>query len=55
MMPYDNKRDVLLYALENGMIDIDAIQQDIELNKRKKYLEKHTTGICQGKNGIIFS
>ena len=40
-MPYDNKSDVLLYALENGMIDIDAIQQDIELNKRKKYLEKH--------------
>ena len=54
-MPYDNKRDVLLYALENGMIDIDAIQQDIELNKRKKYLEKHTTGIWQGKNGSYYT
>ena len=54
-MPYENDRELLLYALDNGMIDIDAIQQNILLNKRKKYLEKHTAGIWQGKNGCYYT
>ena len=50
-----NARELLLYALDNDMIDIDVIQQNILLNKRKKYLEKHTTDIWQGKNGSFYT
>lgn len=32
---------LLQYALENGMIDIDTIQTKIEMNERKRYLEQH--------------
>lgn len=33
--------DILKYAIENGMIDLNTIQMQIEMNERKKYLEMH--------------
>ena len=50
-----NVNELLKYAVENDMIDIDVLQQNIELNKRKAYLEKHTFGIWQGKNGCYYT
>ena len=44
--------ELLKYALENGMIDIDTIQKQIEMNERKKYLEMHPFSVWEDKNGI---
>ena len=34
--------ELLKYALENGIIDTNHIQEQIEMNERKKYLETHS-------------
>lgn len=44
-------KEVLNFALENGIIDIEAIQGQIEMNKRKEYLEKHKSKIWQSTDG----
>ena len=44
--------DLLQYAIDNGMIDLDTIQKQIEMNERKKYLEMHPFSIWEDKNGI---
>lgn len=36
-----NENQLLKYAIENGIIDIDTIQRQIVMNERKKYLEMH--------------
>lgn len=43
--------EILKYAIENGIIDCDTIQKNIEMNKRKKYLEEHPYKIWKGKDG----
>lgn len=45
------KSDLLQYAIDNGMIDLDTIQKQIEMNERKKYLEMHDNKVWQGSNG----
>lgn len=45
------ERELLHYAYENGMIDMDAIREQIEMNERIKYLEMHTNKIWQGADG----
>ena len=42
---------MLNFALESGMIDLDTIQMQIEMNERKKYLEMHTFSIWEDKQG----
>ena len=42
---------LLQYALDNGMIDIDTIQTRIEMNERKKYLEQHEFTKWKGSDG----
>ncbi len=54
-MSKQNDLDVLLEAYEDGMIDMDKLQQQILLKSRKKYLEKHTAAIWQGKNGFFYT
>ena len=44
-----NKAEMLNFALENGMIDLDTIQMQIEMNERKKYLEMHTYKVWQSE------
>lgn len=46
-----DKIQILNYALENGIIDVNTIQMQIEMNERKKYLDMHPYKIWQGKNG----
>lgn len=46
-----SEKEVLNFALANGIINIDTIQKQIEMNERKKYLEMHTTKVWQGENG----
>lgn len=47
--------EMLNYAIENGMIDYDTIQKNIEMNKRKKYLEEHQFKIWKGKDGKYYT
>jgi hypothetical protein len=42
---------MLNFALESGMIDIDTIQMQIEMNERKKYLEMHKYEVFLGTDG----
>lgn len=43
--------EILKYAVENGIINLSYVQDKIEMNKRKEYLEKHKWSISQGKDG----
>lgn len=43
------------FAIENGIIDIDTIQKKIEMNERKKFIEKHNYSIWQGKDGKFYT
>lgn len=45
------EREALKYALDNGIIDIDTIQTKIEMNERKKFLEKHESKVWQSTDG----
>ncbi|MCR5222220.1 MAG: site-specific integrase [Lachnospiraceae bacterium] len=54
-MSKQNDIDLLLEAYENGMIDMDVIQQQLLVKSRKKYLEKHSFNIWQGKNGSYYT
>lgn len=42
-----SNKELLNFAVENGIIDINTIQKQIEMNERKKYLEMHTSRIWQ--------
>lgn len=46
-----NKSEMLNFALESGMIDLDTIQMQIEMNKRKEYLEMHESKVWQSTDG----
>ena len=43
-------KELLNFALENGMVDLHTIQEQIEMNERKKYLEMHKNEIWQGSD-----
>ena len=45
------EKELLNYAIENGIIDINTISKKIEMNERKKYLEMHEGKVWQGKDG----
>lgn len=45
------EKELLNYAIENGIIDINTISKKIEMNERKKYLEMHESKVWQGKDG----
>lgn len=48
-------KELLNYAMENGMIDISTIQKTIEMNERKKYLEMHNHEVWKGKDGYFYT
>ena len=50
-MEHLTDKELLNFALENGMIDIDTIQKQIEMNERKKYLEMHNYEVFKGADG----
>lgn len=43
--------EILKMAIEGGIIDINAVQKQIEMNERIKYLEKHNYKIWKGTDG----
>lgn len=43
--------ELLKYAIDNGMIDVSYVQEQIEMNKRKEYLNRHTYKISEGRDG----
>ena len=50
MNNYISENEILRFAIDNGIIDYATIQQQIELKKRKEYLEKHTYAVWNDKN-----
>lgn len=44
-------KQILNFALESGIIDLDTIQKQIEMNERKRYLEMHESKIWKGADG----
>ena len=44
-------KQLLSFAIENGIIDLDTIQKQIEMNERKKYLEMHNYVVFKGADG----
>lgn len=42
---------LLNFAIENGIIDVDTIQRQIEMNERKKFLEMHDNKVWQAPDG----
>ena len=45
------KSDLLQFAIQSGIIDIDTIQKEMEMNERQKYLEMHSYKIWVDKQG----
>ena len=46
-----SKSELLNYALQNGMINLDTIQAQFEMDERKKYLDMHVSRIWQSTDG----
>lgn len=44
-------KELLQFALENGIINLNNLQAQIEMSERKKYLEMHENKVWQDKNG----
>lgn len=47
--------ELLSYACANGIININTIQMQVEMNERKKYLEMHNHKVWQGKDGYYYT
>lgn len=46
-----SEKEILSFALSNGIINLNTIQKQIEMNERKKYLEMHNSKIWQSTDG----
>ncbi len=46
-----SNKELLNFAVENGIIDINTIQKQIEMNERKKYLDMHIYSVFKGADG----
>ena len=44
-------KDLLNYAVENGIVDINTIRANIEMNERQRFLKMHESRIWEGKDG----
>lgn len=44
-------KQILNFAMESGIIDISAIQKQIEMNERKRYLDMHDADIWLASDG----
>ena len=47
--------ELLKYAIENGIIDPSHIQEQIEMNERRIYLQRHTNKVWQSKDGKYYT
>ena len=46
-----NQSEILQKAIEDGIIDLCTIQIELDMNERKKFLEKHNGTVWQGSDG----
>lgn len=44
-------KDLLTYAIDSGIIDLSYVQEQIDMKKRREYLDKHPYKIWVGKDG----
>lgn len=51
----NTNEEILNYAIQNGILNISAIQTQIEMNEKKKLLEMHQYKIWQGKNNKFYT
>ena len=49
------KMRILREAIENGIIDIDSINVEMQKKKEKEYLENHTSSVWQSSNGFWYT
>lgn len=45
------EKELLNYAIQNGIIDINTIQKQIEMNERYRYIEMHESKVWQSTDG----
>lgn len=50
-----SNQEILKYALDSGIIDVDTIQRQIEMARKKECLEMHQSKIWQGSNGYWYT
>lgn len=50
-LQYSQNNDILRFIIDNGIININDVQNCMEAMKRKELLEKHPYKIWQGKDG----
>lgn len=48
-------QELLKYAIEHDMISMSYIKDKYEMDKRKKYLEKHPYAVWEGRNGFWYT
>lgn len=48
-------KELLNFAIENGIIDTNTIREQIEMNERKKFIAMHNHEIWEGKNGLWYT
>lgn len=46
-----SERDMLNYALQNGIIDVNTIRAQVEMDERKRLLKKHNSSVWEGTDG----
>ena len=46
-----NEQELLKFAMDNGILDIQHIQHEIQMRENEKYLTQHPYSIWEGKNG----
>lgn len=45
------QNELLQFAIQNGILNIDTVREQIEMNERQKYLEKHPYKVWQDGDG----
>ncbi len=49
-MQYKQNLDILQFIIDNGMININDVQNSMEIMKREELLKKHLYKIWEGKD-----
>lgn len=48
-------KELLNYAVENGIVSISDIQKKIEMNERNRYISNHKYSVWQGNDGKFYT
>ena len=46
-----NEHEILKFAMDSGILDLQHIQHEIEMRENQKYLSQHPYSIWEGNNG----